>query len=71
MALDIFLKLENVTGESADKTHRKEIDVINWSWGLMNAGSAHVGGGAGIGKGEVQDLEAATAQPAGTGRKSG
>jgi len=57
MALDIFLKLENVTGESADKTHRKEIDVINWSWGLMNTGSAHIGGGAGMGKGEVRDLE--------------
>jgi len=34
MALDIFLKLGDVKGESADKTHRKEIDAINWSWGI-------------------------------------
>lgn len=57
MALDIFLKIENLTGESADKAHRKEIDVINWSWGMANAGSAHVGGGAGTGKGEVKNLD--------------
>jgi type VI secretion system secreted protein Hcp len=56
MALDIFLKLGDVKGESVDKTHRKEIDVVNWSWG-MNAGSAQVGDGAGSGKGEVRDLE--------------
>jgi type VI secretion system secreted protein Hcp len=57
MALDIFLKLGDLKGESTDKTHRKEIDVINWSWGMTNAGSAHVGGGAGVGKGDVKDLE--------------
>jgi type VI secretion system secreted protein Hcp len=57
MALDIFLKLGDVKGESVDKTHRKGIDVVNWSWGMMNAGSAQVGDGAGSGKGEVRDLE--------------
>jgi type VI secretion system secreted protein Hcp len=56
MALDIFLKLDTVVGESADKTHRKEIDVLFWSWGMLNTGSAHAGGGAGTGKGYVKDL---------------
>jgi type VI secretion system secreted protein Hcp len=57
MAVDMFLKLDGVTGESKDKTHTKEIDVLSWSWGMMNNGSAHVGGGAGVGKVNVQDLQ--------------
>ena len=56
MAVDIFLKIANVDGESRDKSHGKEIDVLAWSWGMSNSGSAHVGGGAGAGKVNVQDL---------------
>jgi type VI secretion system secreted protein Hcp len=56
MAVDMFLKLDGVTGESQDKVHGKEIDVLAWSWGMANSGTAHVGGGAGSGKVQVQDL---------------
>ena len=56
MAVDMFLKLDGVNGESKDKVHTKEIDVLAWSWGMSNSGSAHVGGGAGSGKVSVQDL---------------
>src|SRR5271169_1180358 len=56
MAVDMFLKLNGVDGESKDKAHTKEIDVLSWSWGMSNSGSAHVGGGAGSGKVSVQDL---------------
>src|SRR6516162_3818523 len=56
MAVDMFLKLNGVTGESKDKVHTKEIDVLSLSWGLMNSGSAHVGGGACSGKVSVQDV---------------
>src|SRR5437763_14257572 len=56
MAVDMFLKIDGVDGESKDKQHAKEIDVLAWSWGLSNSGSAHVGGGAGAGKVNVQDL---------------
>src|ERR1700730_4264405 len=56
MAVDIFLKINGVDGESADDKHKKEIDVLAWSWGMSNSGSAHVGGGAGSGKVSVQDL---------------
>src|SRR5690349_10203215 len=56
MAVDMFLKLDGVDGESKDKKHTKEIDVLAWSWGMSNSGSAHVGGGAGAGKVNVQDL---------------
>ncbi|MBL0419613.1 type VI secretion system tube protein Hcp [Ramlibacter sp. AW1] len=56
MAVDMFLKIEGIEGESADKDHSKSIDVLAWSWGLSNSGSAHVGGGSGAGKVNVQDL---------------
>jgi type VI secretion system secreted protein Hcp len=56
MAVDMFLKIDTVQGESRDKAHGKEIDVLAWSWGMSNSGSAHVGGGAGAGKVNVQDL---------------
>jgi type VI secretion system secreted protein Hcp len=56
MAVDMFLKLDGVAGESKDKVHGKEIDVLSWSWGMANSGTAHVGGGAGAGKVNVQDL---------------
>jgi type VI secretion system secreted protein Hcp len=56
MAVDMFMKIAGVDGESKDKVHKKEIDVLAWSWGMSNSGSAHVGGGAGSGKVNVQDL---------------
>jgi type VI secretion system secreted protein Hcp len=56
MPVDMFLKIDGVQGESRDKAHCKEIDVLAWSWGVSNSGSAHQGGGAGAGKVNVQDV---------------
>jgi type VI secretion system secreted protein Hcp len=57
MAVDMFLKINGIKGEAKDgKGHQDEIDVLAWSWGASNSGSAHVGGGAGAGKVNVQDL---------------
>lgn len=56
MAVDMFLKLDGIAGESADKAHGKEIDVLAWSWGLSQSGSFHVGGGGGAGKANFQDI---------------
>jgi type VI secretion system secreted protein Hcp len=56
MAMDMFIKVGTLEGESKDSTHGKEIDVLAWSWGASNSGSAHVGGGGGAGKVNVQDL---------------
>jgi hypothetical protein len=33
MAVDMFLKVSGVAGESKDKVHTEEIDVLSWSWG--------------------------------------
>jgi len=56
MAVDMFIKVGDIKGESQDKKHKEEIDVLAWSWGMSQSGSAHVGGGAGAGKVNVQDL---------------
>jgi type VI secretion system secreted protein Hcp len=56
MAVDIFLKIPPVKGESQDKKHKEEIDVLAWSWGASNSGTAHRGPGAGTGKANVQDV---------------
>ena len=56
MAVDMFLKVEGIEGESKDKAHGKEIDVLAWSWGMSQSGTGHVGGGGGAGKVNVQDI---------------
>lgn len=32
-AVDMFLKLNGINGESVDRAHANEIDVLAWSWG--------------------------------------
>lgn len=56
MAVDMFLKLDDVKGESVDSKHKEEIDVLAWSWGMSQSGTTHVGGGGGAGKVSVQDI---------------
>lgn len=57
MALDMFLDIKGeIEGESKDKEHAKQIDVLAWSWGMSQSGSFHVGGGGGAGKANFQDI---------------
>jgi len=56
MAVDMFLKLGDIKGESKDSKHKEEIDVLAWSWGMSQSGTAHGGGGGGSGKVSVQDI---------------
>jgi type VI secretion system secreted protein Hcp len=57
MAVDMFIKFTpELKGESKDKTYPGAIDVLAWSWGVSNSGTAHMGGGAGAGKANFQDL---------------
>ena len=62
MAVDMFLKIESpgIAGESQDKTHGKEIDVLSWAWGVSNSGTTHLGGGSGAGKANFQDISVTT-----------
>jgi type VI secretion system secreted protein Hcp len=50
-AVDMFLKIDGVEGESKDKTHGKEIDLLSLSW-LSTQESSR----AGAGKANVNDL---------------
>ena len=36
-AVDMFLKVEGIQGESTDKSHKDEIDVLAWSWQLSQS----------------------------------
>lgn len=56
MALDMFLELEGIKGESKDSKHKEKIDVLAWSWGVSNSGSFHQGSGGGAGKANFQDI---------------
>ena len=56
MAVDMFMKIGDIKGESVDSKHKDEIDVLAWSWGMSNSGTAHTSKGAGSGKVNVQDL---------------
>lgn len=56
MAVDMFLKLDDVKGESRDDKHKDEVDVLAWSWGMSQSGTTHMGGGGGAGKVSVNDL---------------
>jgi type VI secretion system secreted protein Hcp len=55
-AIDYFIKLDGIEGESTDSKHKNEIDVESWSWGATHSGGTRPGGGAGAGKVSVQDF---------------
>jgi len=42
---NVFLKIEGIEGESIDKRHRNEIDLLNWSWELTNDVVTNAGSG--------------------------
>jgi type VI secretion system secreted protein Hcp len=64
MAVDMFLKLDDIAGDSVDdvkaapskKPHAGEMDILAWSWGMSQSASTHFGSGGGSGKANVQDL---------------
>ncbi len=55
-AVDYFLKIDGIEGESADAKHKNEIDVESWSWGATQSGTFSMGGGGGAGKVSMQDM---------------
>ena len=41
MAIDAFLKITGIAGESYIEGHENEIDVLSWSWGMSNSSGTH------------------------------
>jgi type VI secretion system secreted protein Hcp len=56
MAIDMFIKIGDIKGEAQDHKHAGEIDVLAWSWGMNQSGTAHAGPGGGSGKVSIHDL---------------
>jgi len=57
MASDIFAKIGDIKGESADDKHKDEIEVLSFSWGVANTATIGAGGGgAGAGRATFHDL---------------
>jgi type VI secretion system secreted protein Hcp len=54
-AVDYFLKLDGISGESADAKHKGEIEVLSFSFGETRAGGGP-GRGGGAGKVEMSDF---------------
>jgi type VI secretion system secreted protein Hcp len=53
---DVFIKIGDIKGDSADAKHKSEIDVLSWSWGVSNAGASQVSGGGGSSRANFQNL---------------
>ena len=56
MAVDMFLKLDGIKGESKDHKHKDEIHIESFSWGMSQTGSFSSAGGGGAGKVNVHDI---------------
>ena len=62
MAVDYFLKIDGIAGESVDVKHKNEIQLEAFTWGAMNDPGPGMGfgGGGGAGKVRLQDFSLAT-----------
>ena len=56
MAVDYFLKIEGIEGESEDQEHKGWIDLLSWRWSEHQAGTMAHGGGGGAGKVSMEDF---------------
>jgi type VI secretion system secreted protein Hcp len=60
-AVDYFLQISGVEGESTDAKHKGWLDVDSWSWGeTQTGGGGGGGGGGGAGKVSMQDFHFVT-----------
>jgi type VI secretion system secreted protein Hcp len=55
-AVDYFLKIEGIDGESDASKHEKEIEISSFSWGASQ-GTHGAGGGGGAGKVKFDDIK--------------
>lgn len=54
-AVDYFLHIDGIRGESHDAAHRGAIDLLSWHWAAENTGTMRFGGG-GAGRARVDDF---------------
>jgi type VI secretion system secreted protein Hcp len=56
MAVDYFLKLTDIDGESVDDKFKNQIQLMSWSWGASQVSSVAGTGGSGAGKVDLSDF---------------
>ena len=58
MASDAFLEIDGIKGESTDKDHKDQIEVLSYNWGVsqMASGTASSSGGGTTARADFQDL---------------
>jgi type VI secretion system secreted protein Hcp len=56
MPIDTHIKFDGIDGESTDRDHKGEIEVLSWSWGISAQPSGGTGGGHAAGRATAQDL---------------
>jgi type VI secretion system secreted protein Hcp len=56
MAVDFFLKLDSIDGESVADGHTNEITLLSFSWGGSQVSSVAGTGGSGAGKVSLENL---------------
>lgn len=56
-AVDYFLQIDGIPGESTDAKHKGEIEVESWSWGESETRVQGAGGGTGAGKVQMSDFQ--------------
>ncbi len=54
--IDGFLKLDGISGESVDKGHPNEIQILGWHWDMTNSSSVSFGTGSATGKVSLGEL---------------
>ncbi len=58
-AVDYYLQIDGIDGESTDAQHRNQIEILSFSWGQSNPGITNQAYGAGFGgsgKANFQDI---------------
>src|SRR5690242_5574091 len=55
-AVDYFLKVDGIEGESQDHKHKNEIELQSYSWGASQTGTFSTASGGGSGKVQMQDF---------------
>jgi len=56
MAVDMFLKIDGIDGESTAHKHKGELELLSFSWGLKQPIAPTSGGGGAAGRVSVSDF---------------
>jgi type VI secretion system secreted protein Hcp len=57
MAVDYFLKIDGIDGESEDDKHKNEIELSSFNWSEAQSGTFSQGGGGGAGKVRMDNFD--------------